>query len=315
MAIVGSSSAKVQAGRYFDPEHVGYASSVITLVTAFATAGATLYTAFAQPNVDVALYTAALLSFVLLVVIAFLAFVHSHKLRKIRRLSADVSSLTHSRDEAIKTCVVTAQNVNAIFSEFAEGLLDDSEHRTAHLGMYVNRTKAIFDRLSTSGQSAVCIKALKFDHGLSGFDGPYIWTAKRDDISSIDRSKVDHSPRLSRYAPHENKAFSDIMGRSSGKGFFASNNLQAMGSDYFNSNPNWRQFYNSAVVVPIKPCRDDVLLSTIGFLCVDSLCGTFTEEIAVAVLVLIAEILYLQIKEFTDLAEREPGSRPGVSHG
>lgn len=163
----------------------------------------------------------------------------------------------------------------------------------------------IFDKLSSSGQSAVCIKLLKYNHDLDGFNGPYLWTAKRDDISALAREKIDHIPRLRRYAPDENKAFSDIMSRTTSRDYFFCNDLQAM-REYFNTNPHWRDFYNAVVVVPIKPCRRDVQNSTIGFLCVDSLHGRMIEEMAVSALVLIAEILYLHISQHSYLLETGP---------
>jgi hypothetical protein len=201
--------------------------------------------------------------------------------------------------------VTSAKNLNAIFSEFAKGLTEAGVKRSAHFGLFVNRVKEIADSLSTSGQSAVCIKLLKVEHDLPRFGGPYLWTAKRDDISSIERSKTDHQPELRRYAPDENKAFSDIMSRQCAQDFFASNDLRAMGTPYFNSNRRWNDFYNAVVVVPIKPCREDVARSAIGFLCVDSLHGTFREDVVVPTLVLVAEILYRHIRNFPDSDERE----------
>jgi hypothetical protein len=88
------------------------------------------------------------------------------------------------------------------------------------------------------------------------------------------------------------------------KGYFASNDLQQM-KGYFNSHSSWRDFYNATVVVPIKPCREDAAKTLMGFLCVDSKHGIFSEDVVAATLVLVAEILYRYIRSFPEIEERE----------
>ena len=292
--------------RLFDAPNVDFAGGVISITSALAAAGGYIYAAIYHPSeASAALVVAGFLSIITMAAIAVLSIAYSQKIRKIRRLSAALGQARSETEAANRNHVASAENLNVIFSEFAKGLTNGDELHTPHYGLFVNRVKDIADRLSSSGQSAACIKLLKFEHTLAQFDGPYLWTAKRDDISSIDRSKIDHQPGLRRYAPDENKAFSDIMSRRSARGYFASNDLQAMGNEYFNSNLRWRAFYNAAVVVPIKPCREDASRSAIGFLCVDSLHGTFREDVAVPTLVLIAEILYRHIRNFPDFDEHE----------
>lgn len=299
-------SPATRVERFFDAPNVDYAAGVASAVSALATSGGYIYAAIYHPTeASAALVVAGMLALVLSAAIALLSISHSQKIRKIRRLSTTIDRMKVESETTVKNHVVSSENLNVIFSEFAKGLAEGNVRRGAHFGVFVNRVKAIFDRNSTSGKCAVCIKLLKFDHALPEFDGPYLWTAKRDDISSIARSKIDHQPRLRRYAPDENKAFSDIMSRQQGKDHFACNDLRAMGESYFNSNVRWPEFYNAVLVVPIKPCREEASQSTVGFLCVDSLDGIFSEDVAVPTLLLIAEILYRHIRNFPDSDDQE----------
>jgi len=305
MTLTNSQPEETPFERVFKPELVDFAGGIVAIFTGLASIAAYIYSAIENPtDASVALITIGVLSLVLCAGIAGLAFAYAQKVRKVRKLSNSETQLRNRLDKERRNLVVSVESLSTIFGEFSEQQ-DLHGDRSPHLGLFVNNVKAIFDRLSDSGQSAVCIKLLEHDHERSESDGPYVWTAKRDDTSLLRRGKTDERPDLELYAPDNNKAFSDIMSRNVGKDWFFSNNLRAM-SNYFNSNPHWRDFYNAAVVVPIKPCRADVLKSAIGFLCVDSLHGTFNEDVAVAILMLVAEMLYRHLQNLADYLPDEP---------
>src|SRR6185437_4678095 len=109
-----------------------------------------------------------------------LAIVFAQKVRKIKHLSVEIEALKSDAASTRANHLVSMENINSIFGEFALRLNAAGLRRTPHLGLFVSHTKAIFDTISTSGQCAVSIKLLVEGHSRSDIRGPYIWTAKRD---------------------------------------------------------------------------------------------------------------------------------------
>lgn len=170
------------------------------------------------------------------------------------------------------------------------------------LRLFANCIRTIFAPLSSSGQCAVSIKLLLQQ------DLTIVRTATRDDLSGPIRRRIDSSHELRQYPINGNTAFSDIVTRANGKDYFFCNDLNALGDNYVNSNRAWQDYYNAAIVFPLKwPDSDtDEDSNLIGFLCIDSKNGTFTEEICLPILSLISRIMYYHLELFIEDQEPEP---------
>ncbi|PWT81339.1 MAG: hypothetical protein C5B44_03960 [Acidobacteria bacterium] len=201
---------------------------------------------------------------------------------------------THTIDKLTNGHLNSIQNIHVLFEEFAEALTiakGAQAPRTPHLGKFVNRVKDIFDIYSSTGQCAVCIKFFVFEDTVAARGSTKISTALRDDVSMLHRRQIDRNPALKEYDANNNTAFFELLAPQRDMRYFFCNNLKNL-KDYQNANPHWRKYYNSAIVVPIKPSHGHVQESALGFLCVDSKSGQFNEDIAVDTLVLIATLLY-----------------------
>jgi hypothetical protein len=182
-----------------DPVAIDYAGGIVGIVTSFATAGGYIYTALVKPNdTSAILVISGILAVVLTFGIAILSLSYSKKVRKIRRLEEAKNAAIRAYDKALNDQASAAKNLNVIFSEFARGVARADTHRTVNLNTFANHVQAMMDRYSSSGQSAVCIKLINNEHQIPQFKGPYLWTAARDDLSSLQRSKTDDQPQLKR---------------------------------------------------------------------------------------------------------------------
>ncbi len=96
----------------------------------------------------------------------------------------------------------------------------------------------------------------------------WIITIYRDHYTYLHhRDRETHS---SIYSIDGNTAYHHIV--NLGHQCFVSNDLRSMGPTYHNENPNWRQHYNAALVVPIRyHCEDVEACRCFGLLTADSL--------------------------------------------
>ena len=95
----------------------------------------------------------------------------------------------------------------------------------------------------------------------------WIITVYRDHNTHMHHTEREKATKI--YDVDKNSAFHHIV--TSGNAYFRSNDLQSL-DNYDNENPNWRQQYNSTLVVPIRYVSvDDSQAYCYGLLTVDSL--------------------------------------------
>lgn len=139
-------SFRARVERVFDASVVDYTAGVLTLILGVASASAQASIVYFHPEKSsIALITATITSTVLIIAIGLLALAHAQKIRKVRRLSIELVQLTNERRaseeqlrqelaENVRAYELTNQNLNVIFSEFIDGLIDEDTQRS-HLGV------------------------------------------------------------------------------------------------------------------------------------------------------------------------------------
>jgi len=161
----------------------------------------------------------------------------------------------------------------------------------------LDNVKEIFDVI-TADQCSVCIKLI-----IPNKDNPeqtFVKTHHRDSISFRERRKSDAA--LKDYPYYENTAFKKIIRKEYSNTFYVCNNLKEEKS-YTNLNPEWSDYYNATLVVPISlPIQGESNQSIImiGFLCVDNMKGNFDDKVAGNILAAIADLTFLIYKSFDD---------------
>lgn len=216
---------------------------------------------------------------------------------------------------AIDQIAVTSSFVNEECSRILAG--NNNREEQAFLTTILNNTKLVFD-LFTTDKCAVCIKILSKhtasfndagseyeekvvepaeDAEIDDSDITNIRTLARDRTSYAERGAIDNVKGLKVYDPWSNTAFRTIMDpRIPDSSFFCNDLKQLAGrGEYVNSNPHWAQYYNSCVVVPIKALSDKDSKQAIGFICVDTLHGSFPKMITVETLRVFANFIYQYI--------------------
>lgn len=162
---------------------------------------------------------------------------------------------------------------------------------------FLTNVKQIFD-LITRDTCSLCIKILQ-KNTQNPTEYKYdVKTYLRDPSSRRSRSEIDNEPEF--YPYYKNTAFDSILGHDK-KNFFLSNNLQELEKEgkYKNFNPNWKNFYNACLVIPIRAVNTEKHSNynrNIGFLCIDNMKGGFDEKIGFNLLAAFADLLYCRIQ-------------------
>lgn len=142
-----------------------------------------------------------------------------------------------------------------------------------------------------------------------------IRTFARDSITADPRERVDelHGDTIRRY--DTNYVFKEIIENSSCH-YFISNNLHR-DKRYFNrSNAQWAQFYNKCMVVPIANSVEPEKASEIlGFICIDSMKGTFKNDYFLSIVVIISRFVSVQFVSVLSTIElRRQRARTSVNN-
>lgn len=268
----------------------GTVASVATLVLPF-------YGADGQPNWGYVLEFFVWVNGVLLIVAAFslgLALSRSHQLRRYKK---------KEYEENVRYGLISNQ-INSIFSkgsntlEYLYAVKDDDPEDCQkaeaivrqHCQYIIDNLLELF-RILTKYNCSISIKILFLDESKDGESDrlQLVYTYARDSISAHERGRVDHV--LTSYPYSDNTAFADIMDPDK-PDFFLSNDLRALGEEYKNSDPDWKKYYNSTVVVPIKKPAGVESIDTVGFLCVDNMHGGFSHDFSINMLHSVACLFY-----------------------
>jgi hypothetical protein len=180
---------------------------------------------------------------------------------------------------------------------------------------YLDNLKALCDSL-TGQSNAVCIKVVRTEVVQSQPEPraaevcppaqnetvKTIKTLYRDTISN--RLRRENDIRLAKYVATSNSAFAKILSDDTKDYFFLSNDLQAEQS-YVNTNPRWREFYNAAMVSPIRienfsdpvPNPNEKYI-TYGFICVDSLNGKYRKDVELEILQAFCDLYFPLLYSF-----------------
>ncbi len=175
---------------------------------------------------------------------------------------------------------------------------------TSHFDQVLTNISTILTSY-TGYTTAVCIKgltesptgkALPSSSSLKQPPSPYLRTLRRDLSSRPLRKAVDAIDACSTYKYQENTAFRYIIDLSDKEDYFICNDLQALGDEYENINPNWRKFYNAVAVVPIKMPNFSAHEQCMGMLCADNLHGGFDNSECLHMMEEVATMLYLSVE-------------------
>lgn len=159
---------------------------------------------------------------------------------------------------------------------------------------YMDNLKTLFDSV-TGRSNSVCIKLLR-EEAVSSQPMPRhaevalppatetlhsVRTLYRD--TSSNRLRRENDIRLAKYEASSNSAFARILSADTKDFYFLSNDLKNEPT-YVNTNPRWREFYNSALVSPVRienftaTAHKDKYL-TYGFFCVDSKSAQYRKDV------------------------------------
>lgn len=157
--------------------------------------------------------------------------------------------------------------------------------------------KEIFD-IITGDDCAACIKLIDGDKNVQTF--------MRDPISYRSRHQTDKDLPL--FHSKSNTAFNLIASEEFSDSYYVNDNLTGDKS-YTNTNTRWRDFYNAAIVTPIRislPTNKDngeEESYLLGFLCVDNQKGNFNNEVCINTLSAIGDLCFHLFNIYDSLGE------------
>ena len=148
---------------------------------------------------------------------------------------------------------------------------------------YINHTleatRLIFEEI-TQEKCGVSIKRLQS----SQQGAALVSTYARDSSSWVKRAPTDLNPKLQLYSYEDNYAFKLLLDPVSSTDFWCCDDLDE-NDDYYNSNDNWKKYYNATAVFLIQrpliaqgsteTISADTTADYFGFLCVDNYRGSF----------------------------------------
>lgn len=196
-------------------------------------------------------------------------------------------------------------NAGFIKKEF-ERYLDDLLSHTATIFRYYTGSdcSASIKQLHISAEVDPTIECAP----CNGDRFEYIYTLHRDPVSKVARRKADRKGTALYIYPYaHNTAFKEMLGSPDNfKSFFTMDELDSRGTDYENSNPEWRKYYNAVAVAALsEPGGDGPIPHTLGFLCVDNLSGGFDDQACRQLLECVASIAYYSIQGTNDVLNEE----------
>lgn len=195
-------------------------------------------------------------------------------------------SITHE-----SRCIAGTLRYDINQTDFSQFSTRDAQSREFFIHLLSN-TREIFNRV-TGHSCATSIKILMRD----AQGNLNIKTYYRDPISYAERKRNDKKRQLQPFT--SNTAIETILDEGNDFDFFFDNDLNSR-AHYMNLNPDWKNFYNATIVVPIKHESSDVKESLpIGFLCVDSLEGQFDKK-SYKILASISDICYFVMTTITE---------------
>jgi hypothetical protein len=156
-----------------------------------------------------------------------------------------------------------------------------------HAVALCSRISEIFESV-TGARCHTSIKSFNPDSGL-------VATRARDALMhNKDRAQTDEA--LESFLFEKNTAFLKIL-QDPNSYMFISNwlRLQAVFGWYINHNSDWCSYYGATVVMPITLHRNKVMIkpeTVIGFICVDTLTGSFNKRMSRAILLLFVAMLH-----------------------
>jgi hypothetical protein len=189
--------------------------------------------------------------------------------------------------------------ISSIYIDLSSHRYDDFDKRQRSFEKFlifmVYNIKEIFD-VYTKDKCSVCIKIIS--PGKNTEKDILVKTLVRDSISYRERSLVD--AKIPQYDYRENTAFKRIINSNYTDSYYICNDLSHE-PGYINLNPEWKNYYNAALVVPIRIAISKEKYSVIGFLCIDNYKGGF-DRTCFNILASFADSIFNLFMAYNDLA-------------
>lgn len=193
-----------------------------------------------------------------------------------------------------------SESYEEIRKEFYKYSSEVLSHIARLFGRYTGFTCAASIKVFSASKAA----KREIDHDKRSPRSPsYVFTLARDPASHYERGRAYQSGNEI-YSYTENSAFFDIIHVSERDGYYFGNDLhgQPVGI-YRNSNPKWKDFYDSVAVSSLKNPTSRAIKQSIGFLCVDNKGGGFDDRSCRVLLDCCASIVYYSSRLTISLLE------------
>lgn len=306
--------------------HVNLVASWVTIIVAIVSAAATAFSAYSLRKTPAfaqlvnAVFTLAALSIGFLAALLYVARSYARKQRQVVRLSNDRTRSQLLEEAGVIARAKAAQqrklisiaNANFLSAVEANGQAGDSAKLEEMFRHYLDMTLAgvasLFHAL-TGFECASCVKVLTSEAGdalqhAPGVQPLYVRMLRRDPQSHLTRSAIDSAPDVERFLYRRNTGFYAVLDDKFAPAHYICNDLNALGAEYENLNPEWRRLYNATAIVPIKQVGAGADRTAIGLLCIDNFGGGFVEAETVAILEGIAAELYHSLTKYHSTLNR-----------